>query len=146
MHHRGTTWKWDKQSRKNRWKNGVFYLVSMFPFRVTIFKLPEKVYFLEICANLSKKPKSIKSIYTNVSENSLNTLSMVYRGLSQCLWYISDQNIKKHADSADCKINFWIWKYSKFIFMWSPLWFILVCKIPQFLSKSYQFRQLITLF
>ena len=30
--------------------------------------------------------------------------------------------------------------------MWSPRWSILVCKIPQFLAKSYQFRQLITLF
>ena len=37
-------------------------------------------------------------------------------------------------------------EYSKFIFMWSPLWSILVCKIPQFLAKSYRFRQLITLF
>ena len=30
--------------------------------------------------------------------------------------------------------------------MWSTLWSILVCKIPQFLAKSYRFRQLITLF
>ena len=30
--------------------------------------------------------------------------------------------------------------------MWSPLWSLLVCKIPQFLTKSYPFRQLITLF
>ena len=30
--------------------------------------------------------------------------------------------------------------------MWSPLWSILVCKIPQFLAKSYQFRQLVILF
>ena len=45
-----------------------------------------------------------------------------------------------------CNIYFWIWKYSKFIFMCSPLWFLLVCKIPQFLAKSYPFRQLITLF
>ena len=44
-----------------------------------------------------------------------------------------------------CKIHFWIWKYSKFIFMWSPLWSILVCKIPQSFAESYRFRQLITL-
>ena len=43
-------------------------------------------------------------------------------------------------------VHFWIWKCSKFIFMWSPVWFILVCKIPQFLAESYRFRQLITLF
>ena len=40
-----------------------------------------------------------------------------------------------------CNIHFWIWKYSNFIFMWSTLWFILVCKTPQFLAKSYQFGQ-----
>ena len=34
-----------------------------------------------------------------------------------------------------CNIHFWNWKYSKFIFMWS----ILVCKMPQFLAKSYRF-------
>ena len=34
-----------------------------------------------------------------------------------------------------CNIHFLNWKYSKFIFMWS----ILVCKIPQFLAKSYRF-------
>ena len=45
-----------------------------------------------------------------------------------------------------CDIHFWIWQYSKFIFMWSPLWSILVCKIPQFLAKSYQFRQFTILF
>ena len=36
--------------------------------------------------------------------------------------------------------------YSKFIFMWSPIWSLLVCKTPRFLAKSYQFRQLIALF
>ena len=30
--------------------------------------------------------------------------------------------------------------------MWSHLWPLLVCKIPQFLAKSYRCRQLITLF
>ena len=30
--------------------------------------------------------------------------------------------------------------------MWFPLWFIQVCKIPQFLAKGYQFRQLTILF
>ena len=26
-----------------------------------------------------------------------------------------------------CNIHIWIWKYLKFIFMWSPSWSILVC-------------------
>ena len=41
-------------------------------------------------------------------------------------------------------IHFWIWKCLNFAFVWSPRWSILVCKIPQFLPKSYRFRQLIT--
>ena len=49
------------------------------------------------------------------------------------------------SDLTVCNIHFWIWKYSKFIFMWCPVWSILVCKIPQFLAESYRFRQLITL-
>ena len=32
--------------------------------------------------------------------------------------------------------SFWIWKYSKFFFMLYPLWSILICTIPQFLTKS----------
>ena len=40
-------------------------------------------------------------------------------------------------------IHFWIWKYSKFIFVWSPFWYILVWKIPHLLAKNYQFGQLI---
>ena len=35
-----------------------------------------------------------------------------------------------------CNIHFYIWKWSKFIFLWSPLWSILVCKIPQFWAKA----------
>ena len=49
------------------------------------------------------------------------------------------------SDLTVCNIHFWIWEYSKLIFIWSPLRSLLVCKIPQFLTKSYRFRQLITL-
>ena len=38
-----------------------------------------------------------------------------------------------------CNIHFWIWKYSKFIFLWSLFWFFLICKTPQFLAKSNRF-------
>ena len=31
-----------------------------------------------------------------------------------------------------CDIHFWIWKLSKFTFMGSRFWSILVCKIPEF--------------
>ena len=43
-------------------------------------------------------------------------------------------------------MHLWIWKYSKLIFMWSSFWSILVCKISQFLAKSYRLGQLIILF
>ena len=33
----------------------------------------------------------------------------------------------------------------KIIFMWSPIWSILVCKTHQFFAKSYRFGQLIIL-
>ena len=45
-----------------------------------------------------------------------------------------------------CNIHFWIWKYSKFVFICSRLWSILICKIPQFSAKSYRFGQFTILF
>ena len=56
-------------------------------------KLSKKVHFLQFCANLSKKSKSIKAIYIYDSESSLSTLSengMIYRGPSHCSWDISN--------------------------------------------------------
>ena len=64
----------------------------------------EKGHFLRFCADLSKKSKSVKAIYIYASESSHYTLSenaMVYRGLSHHSWDISNQNIKKDADSAE---------------------------------------------
>ena len=40
-------------------KNGFFCLVSIFPSRVMVLKLSEKVHFLQFCADLSKKAKSV---------------------------------------------------------------------------------------
>ena len=45
-----------------------------------------------------------------------------------------------------CNIYFWIWNYSKLVFICSPLSSILVCKITQSWVKSYPSGQLITLF
>ena len=39
-----------------------------------------------------------------------------------------------------CDIHFCIWKISKFVFMGSPLWSILVCKIPEFEGESCEIR------
>ena len=73
-------------------KNGRF-LVSMFPSWVMVCKLSKKVHFLQFCADLSKKSKSVKAIYIYASESSHYTLSenaMVYRGLSHLSWDIND--------------------------------------------------------
>ena len=99
--------KWILQtvrSEKLHGKNGVIYLVSMFPSWVMVLKLSKKVYFLQFCADLSKKSKSVKAIYIYASESSHYTLSengMVYRCLKHRLWGISELNIKKDADSAE---------------------------------------------
>ena len=66
-------------------KNGVICLVSFFPSWVMVLKLPKIVHFLQICADLSKKSKSIKAIYLYPSErphHALSENSMFYRGLS----------------------------------------------------------------
>ena len=74
----------------------------MFSTRVMVCKLSKKVNFLQFCADLSNKSRS-KSIYIYTSESSHYTLSentIAFRGLSHRSWDISDQNIKKDADTA----------------------------------------------
>ena len=66
-------------------KNGVICLLSMFPSRVMALKCSKNVHFMQFCADLSKKPKSLKAISIYASQQSRHTLSgngMVYRGLS----------------------------------------------------------------
>ena len=58
-----------------------------------VFKLSKKGQFLQFCADLSKKSKSVKAIYIYVPESSHYNLSenaMIYRGLSHRSWDISD--------------------------------------------------------
>ena len=80
--------KWISQTvraQKVDEKNGVICLVSFFPSWVMVLKLPKIVHFLQICADLSKKSKSIKAIYLYPSErphHALSENSMFYRGLS----------------------------------------------------------------
>ena len=56
-------------------KIGVICLVSMFPSWVMVCKLSIKWHFLQFCADLSKKSKSVKAIYIYASESSHYTLS-----------------------------------------------------------------------
>ena len=72
-------------SSKGRWKNRVICLVSFFPSWVMVLKLTKIVHFLQICADLSKKSKSIKAIYLYPPErphHALSENSMFYRGLN----------------------------------------------------------------
>ena len=74
-------------------KNGVICLVSMFPSWVMVLKLSKKVHFLQFCADLSKKSKSVKAIYIYASESSHYTVSenvMVYMSPSHRSGDISD--------------------------------------------------------
>ena len=66
-------------------KNGVIFLICFFPSWVMVCKLPKIVHLLQICADLSKKSKSIKVIYFYSSERPHHTLSensIFYRGRS----------------------------------------------------------------
>ena len=90
--------KWILQtvrSEKVDEKNGVICLVSMFPSWVMVLKLSKKVHFLQFCADLSKKSKSVKAIYIYVTETSRYTLSengIVYYAMTYCFGDISIWN------------------------------------------------------
>ena len=68
-------------------KNGIICLLSIFPWWVIVLKLSEKVHFLQFCAGLSKKSKSIKAIYIYACEKSRYALSendIVYHAMTCC--------------------------------------------------------------
>ena len=92
-----TPWKWiltfskykneyrKELAQKVDEKNGVICLVFFFPSSVMVLKLTKIVHFLQICADLSQKSKSIKAIYLYPSETTHHALSensMFYRGLN----------------------------------------------------------------
>ena len=62
------------------------YLIFMFPSKVMVLKLSEELQYLQFCAHLNQKPKSVKTIYIYASKSSYYSLTdydhMVYRGLS----------------------------------------------------------------
>ena len=54
--------------------------------------MSKKVHFLQFCADLSKKSKSVKAIYINASESPHYTLSengVVYYAMTYCFGDIS---------------------------------------------------------
>ena len=80
--------KWIQQTVKAQIvddKNGVICPVFFFPSWVMVSKLPKIMHFLKICADLSKKSKSVKAIYLYPSgkpHHALSENSMFHRGLS----------------------------------------------------------------
>ena len=69
-------------------------------------KLPKIVHFLQICGDLSKKPKYIKAIYFYPSERPHNALSensiffIRVRDINSSQ-DVKEQNIKKSTDSVE---------------------------------------------
>ena len=59
-------------------KNEVICLVSMFSSWAMVLKSSKKVHFLQFCADLSKKSKSVKATYVYASESSHYTLPESY--------------------------------------------------------------------
>ena len=61
-----------------------------------VLKLPKIVHYLQICADLSKKSKSIKATYLCPSERTHHALSensMFYRGVSNSPRDIEEKSI-----------------------------------------------------
>ena len=90
--------KWILQtirSEKGDEKNGVICQVSMFPSSFMALKLSKKVHFLQFCAGLSKKSRSIEAIYIHASGRSRHALSengIVYYNMTYCFGDISIWN------------------------------------------------------
>ena len=90
--------------------------------------------------------KTFRSIYVNCF-NTLRFLAEVSTKLQKMHFLDNLRTITQEGSTETRKmtqfflstfsaltvfnINFYIWKWSKFIFLWFPLWSILVCRIPQ---------------
>ena len=83
-----------------------------------------KIRFLAEVSTKLQKMHFLYNLRTMTQEENMKTREMT--SFFSCTF--SALNI--------CNTHFAIWKYSKFLFMRSPLWSILVCKIPQFWAKS----------
>ena len=84
--------------------DGVICLISMFPSWVMVRKFSKKVHFLQFCADLSKKPKSVKVIYIYASESFHYTLSendLVHRVWVTVHEILAIKISKRDADSAE---------------------------------------------
>ena len=103
------------------------------PFRCTYVKCFNRHIFLAEVSKKLQKMYILDNLSTITQEGCMET-----RQMTSFFFIYFFQSV--------CNNHFWIWKCSKFIFMWSRCWSILICKIPQCSAKSYWFRQLITLY
>ena len=105
-------------------KNYIFWENVIITYRCIYVNWFSRLRFLaEVSTKLKKKKKHFLDNLRTISQEG----NMENRQLTSFFFHLIFQL---------CKIHFWIWKLSKFIFMWSPLWSILVSKIPQFGSKA----------
>ena len=84
--------KWISQTvraQKADEENRVICVISFFSSWVMVLKLPKIVHFLQIFADLIKKPKSIEAIYFYLSERPHHTLSW------NSIFYKSPSNISR---------------------------------------------------
>ena len=104
--------------------------------------LMRRYYFLKECSENFQN--HICKLLHQTAKGSKKLQKMYFFG------QFKDHNVRKKTWKLDkwlhffiyfsaltvCGIHLFLWKWSKFMFMWSPLWSILVCKIPQFWAKA----------
>ena len=82
------------RAKKENERNGVIRLVSMFPSWVMVLELSKKMHFLQFCAEIRKKSKSINAIYIHAPEGSRYALSengFVYYAIPQIVGFEVDK-------------------------------------------------------
>ena len=104
--------------------NTIFWKSETRPFRCIYVTCFNRFRFLAEISSNCKKCTFLGHLRTITQKGNMKTRKMT-------LVFSST-----FSNLTVCDIHFWIWKCSKFIFMWFSLWFILVCKIPQFWAKA----------
>ena len=113
------------RSEKEDEKNGVICLASMFFSWVMVLKLSKKVHFLQFCADLSKKSRSIKAIYIYVSGRSRYAIwenGIVYYAMAYYFRAISIWNWRILLNFCRASIFFHILiAYISWTVAWTPI-------------------------
>ena len=102
----------------------IFWKTVIKTFRSIYVNCFNTLRFLAEASTKLQKMHFLDNLRTIIQERNTETRKMIPSFLST------------FSALTVCNIHFYIWKWSKFIFLWSPLWSILVCKIPQFWAKA----------